>query len=70
MAARIHQRIEELRAADSIDEILQYHVGRCHKLHGDRKNQFAMDLIHPYRLVFEKIGSVCIANVIEITDYH
>ncbi len=30
-----------------------------------------MDLIHPYRLVFEKNGGeIQIANVLEIVDYH
>lgn len=30
-----------------------------------------MDLVHPYRLVFEKIGNeIQIANVMEIVDYH
>lgn len=30
-----------------------------------------MDLVHPYRLVFEKQGNeIQIANILEITDYH
>ena len=30
-----------------------------------------MDLVHPYRLVFEKIGNeLQIAQIIEIVDYH
>ena len=37
----------------------------------DRKGQYAMDLVHPYRLVFEKTGDkIQIANVMEIVDYH
>ncbi|OKZ58234.1 MAG: plasmid maintenance system killer protein [Clostridiales bacterium 44_9] len=33
--------------------------------------QFAVDLVHPYRLVFEKNGEeIQIANIIEIVDYH
>lgn len=40
-------------------------------LKGDRKGQYAMDLIHPYRLVFEKIGNdIQVANIMEIVDYH
>ncbi len=30
-----------------------------------------MDLIHPFRLVFEKKGEeIQIANILEIVDYH
>lgn len=51
--------------------MVQFHIGRCHPLKGNRKGQYAMDLVHPYRLVFEKIGNeIQIANVMEIVDYH
>ena len=40
-------------------------------LKGARKWQYAMDLVHPYRLVFEKKGTeIQIAIIMEITDYH
>ena len=46
-------------------------IGRCHLLTNDRKGQFAVDLVHPYRLVFERRGNVVeIAHVLEIVDYH
>ena len=46
-------------------------MAECHPLKGNRKNQFAVDLVHPYRLVFEKKGTeIQIANIIEIIDYH
>lgn len=58
-------------ASDTVEEMLQFHIGRCHLLKGNRKGQYAMDLVHPYRLVFEKIGNeIQIANVMEIVDYH
>ena len=51
--------------------MIQFKIGRCHPLKGSRKNQYAVDLIHPKRLVFIKIGSeIQIANIIEIVDYH
>ncbi len=41
------------------------------KLKGNRKEQYAVDLVHPYRLVFEKKGNeIQIANIMEIVDYH
>lgn len=71
MAKKIHQRIDEIDAFDTVEELIQFHIGRCHALKGDRKGHYAMDLIHPYRLVFKKIGcEIQIANVIEIIDYH
>lgn len=71
MAAKIHQRIDEISAAESVEELLQHHIGGCHSLKGDRGNLYAMTLVQPYRLVFEKKGSeVQIVRVIEIVDYH
>lgn len=55
MAEKIAQRMEELEAADSVDMLLQFQIGRCHPLKGNRQGQFAMDLVQPFRLVFEKV---------------
>jgi proteic killer suppression protein len=71
MAVKIHQRIDEISAADSIDILIKFKIGGCHSLKGDRKNQYAMTLIQPYRLIFElKNDEVKIIRVIEIVDYH
>lgn len=71
MAIKIHQRIKELESADKVETLLQYHIGRCHVLVGDRDGQYAMDLVHPYRLVFTKQGDeIQIARIEEIVDYH
>ena len=71
MAEIIDQRIGEIRAADSVEMLMKFHIGRCHQLKSNRKVQYAVDLIHPYRLVFEKHGDVIqIAHIIEIVDYH
>lgn len=71
MAEKIHQRIDEIDASETVEEMVQCHIGRCHYLTGNRKGQYAMDLIHPQRLIFEKRGNeIQIVNVIEITDYH
>ena len=56
MATKIHQRIDEISAADTVEMMIQFHIGRCHALTGSRQNQYAVDLVHPYRLVFEKQG--------------
>lgn len=71
MARKIHQRIDQLSAADSVDMLVQCHIGRCHLLAGDRAGQYAMDLVHPYRLIFIRIrDEIQIAEVQEIVDYH
>ncbi len=71
MADKIHQRIDEIHAADTVEQMIQFKIGRCHPLHNDRKKQYAVDLIQPYRLIFEKIGNeIQIVNIIEIVDYH
>ncbi len=71
MACKIHQRIDEIGAADTVEMMIRFHIGRCHLLTQNRKGQYAMDLVHPYRLVFEKYGDeIQIANILEIVDYH
>lgn len=73
MAKLIHQRIDQLNAIDSVEMLLSLRIGRAHKLEGDRKNQYAMDLVHPHRLIFTKDGvtnNIQIVKIISITDYH
>ncbi len=63
---KIEEQIDE-----TVEEMIQFHIGRCHQLNGNRKRQYAMDLIHPQRLIFEKRGNeIQIVRIIEITDYH
>ena len=71
MARKINTRIVELLVADSVDDLIQNHIGRCHLLTGDRAGQYAMDLEQPKRLIFIPIaGEIQIVEVEEITDYH
>ena len=71
MTEKIHMRIDEIRAADTIEELIACRIGRCHPLLGKRRGQYAMDLVHPFRLIFEKKGNeIQIAHIIDITDYH
>ena len=71
MAEKIHMRIDQIAAADSVEQLVLYHIGRCHRLQGDRYGQYAMDLLHPYRMIFLQIGNeIQIAEIQEIVDYH
>ena len=49
MADKIHQRIDEIDAADTVEMMIKVHIGRCHSLTQNRKGQYAVDLVHPYR---------------------
>lgn len=71
MAYKINQRINEISAADSVDIMLQFGIGRCHLLKGDKKGIYAVDLVQPFRLLFTvKEKKVVIAVIEEIVDYH
>jgi toxin HigB-1 len=71
LAKLIHQRVNELLSADSVDMLVQYSIGRCHSLEGDRKGEYSMNLVHPYRLIFEQNkADVKIIRIFNIEDYH
>jgi len=50
---KIKLRLAVLRAADTLEQIPTNRPERCHQLSGNRSGQFAVDLSHPFRLVFE-----------------
>lgn len=78
------QRLQELRAAQSLADISHLPPPRCHELTGERKEQLSVDLQHPYRLLFIPANEpvphlpdggldwACITEVeiVEITDTH
>lgn len=72
MAELIHLRIDQLMAADSVDQMVKFSIGRCHPLHGDREGQYALDLVHSHRLIFIRVNDeIKIVRIVEIVDdYH
>lgn len=71
MAIKIHHRVDQIIVADTVELMIEHRIGRCHPLTGNRKGQYALDLVHPFRLIFEKHGKqIQIAHIVEITDYH
>lgn len=71
MAEVIHRRIDQINAMDTVENLILSRIGRCHRLKGNRKEQYAMDLVQPFRLVFDKKGDkIQVARIIEIIDYH
>lgn len=74
---KLFQRVGEIRAADNLAILRTLRAARCHPLHNDRKGQYAVDLVHPRRLVFlpEYDGTfeerlVTDVVLIEVIDYH
>ena len=51
-AKYIKRRMAVLRASNDLSNVPIVKPERCHVLKGDRKGLFAVDLMHPYRLVF------------------
>jgi plasmid maintenance system killer protein len=51
MASVIRRRLDDLDAAETLDE-LRHLPGRCHELLHDRAGQPSLDFVHPERLIF------------------
>ncbi len=62
------KRLDALRAAKSLQDISPLKSVGLHKLGGDRKGQWAMNVNGPWRVCFRfRAGD---AYDVEITDYH
>ena len=57
----------------NVEEMIQYQIGRCHALVGDRFGEYAVDLVQPFRLIFIKdddTKQIKVVKIMEIIDYH
>ncbi len=84
MAKVIVVRMGVLQAADNLGLVPPIKPTRRHQLGADRDEQFAVDLVHPHRLVFVPdhnpiprledggidLHAVTAIEIIEIVDYH
>lgn len=82
-ATKYHQRLGDMRDIESFAE-LETLPGNFHPLTGNRSGQWACDLDHPYRPVFEPavkpvpcnehgtpiLSEMKVVGIIEIVDYH
>lgn len=83
-ARKLKHRLTSLLAAINLEE-LRHAPGRFHELRADRTGQFAADLDHPHRLIFEPVLSdeekaahagglvwskITHVSIIAILDYH
>ena len=51
-AKLIRRRLDELKAATTLEDIRRLLGPRCHELKGNRAGQLSVDLDYPYRLLF------------------
>ncbi len=84
MARTIMSRMAVLRAARDLGLVPTTPPDRRHQLVGDRDEQFAVDLVHPHRLVFEAnhervprkddggidTERVTAITILDVVDYH
>ena len=57
-AKRLRVRMAVLGKAKNLSEVPNIPPDRCHKLTGDYKGHFAVDLDQPYRLIFKPLEPV------------
>jgi len=83
LGKKIKIRLDDLATVDNLKDAMDL-PGRHHPLSGNRKGQFACDLEHPFRLIYEPANEplpidennaliykeVTIIEIIEVTDYH
>jgi proteic killer suppression protein len=83
-ARLIRRRLDEFRAADDLEVLRCLPQLRCHELKGNREGTLAVDLDHPYRLIFEPANDptprkpdngldwnrVTAIRVLSVEDYH
>ncbi len=84
-AKKIVARLSQLRAAECLADFNNlFPTARCHQLKGNRKGQMAVDLEHPYRLVFEiandpipsktdggvDLARVTAIRIVSVENYH
>ncbi len=83
-AKKIMMRMGVLKAAANLNQVPKQKPDRCHELSNNRKGTFAVDLIHPYRLIFKPdmdpfpklddggidLNEVICIQILEVEDYH
>ena len=84
MARTIESRLAVLEAAGTLSEAGDRPALRLHQLTGGRRGRFAVDLVHPYRLILRPNHSpvplkgdggidtaqVTAITIMEVVDYH
>lgn len=83
-AELLRQRLAQFRAAKNLGVLRWLPQVRCHELKSDREGTLAVDLGHPYRLIFEPANNpiprktdggldwtgVTVIRVLSVEDYY
>lgn len=81
---RIEQRLTQLKAANNLEQMNSIPGARLHPLKGNRKGEYAIDVIHPFRIVLKPycdelplrndnevdLSKIFAVTILEIVDYH
>lgn len=70
VARKYVQRINLIKAAKNLEEVMQLPGLRCHPLKGNRKGEYAVKLTGFYRLIFTLEGSELNIAMIEEVSKH
>jgi len=80
----IEHRLDEFEDVENLEKMRLFRQARCHELKGDMKGTLAVDLDHPYRLIFEPANDpiprkpdggldwakVTVIRILEVRNYH
>jgi plasmid maintenance system killer protein len=84
MAAKILQRMDEIRSFDNLHLLMQLPAAKCHALIGDRQGEWAVSISGNHRMIFVIIndpvplmedggidtGKINTIKIIGTEDYH
>ena len=83
-AKLLRRRIDDIESVKNLEALRGFPQTRCHELVGDRAGTLAVDLDHPYRLIFEPANepiprkpdggldwtAVTTVRILAVEDYH
>ena len=84
IARKVDQRIEDFKAASTLEDMAKIPGARCHELKGVRNGELAVDLSANFRLIFKPNHNpiptkddgglnwreVTAIKILEVEDYH
>jgi len=81
-ARKIVKRLNEIDSFENLAELQKFTPARLHKLTGKRKEQYAIDIKQPFRLIIEpmninkekneenELENITKVKIIEVINYH
>lgn len=80
----VMRRLDQIRWAENLKDLMTLPQANCHPLKGNREGQFAVNVEHPFRLIFEPANEplpglndggldltrITFVRILEVKDYH